>query len=329
MQKKQRNNLLISLYLLFGLGIFSLTTAYAQTNATITLEPEHPGPYEKVTLTLSSYSFDVDLASINWFVNGKTALAGPGERSFTITTGGVGESSLVKARVLLVNGEEIEVDTLLSPQGISLIWEAPESYTPPFYEGRSLPAEGSSVHLVAEPTISFQGRRVPPEDLAYSWYSNGELITSASGRGKRSATIPLEYLSNSTKIRVVARDTNGNTAAKEITIYPAEIRPTFYLRDPTLGVDYTKNLGGRFETTGEFTLAFVPYFFSTNNGLGSSVRYAWALDGLPIEPETNTALTFRPQESAAGLRTLTVNVNNSKRKLQKAVGKLTILFDTR
>jgi hypothetical protein len=329
MQKKQRNNLLGLACLLFGLGVFSFATAYAQTDATITLEPEHPGPYEKVTLTLSSYSFDVDLATISWFVNGKTALGGPGERSFSITTGGVGEASLVKARIVLVNGEQIEVDTLLSPQGISLIWEAPESYTPPFYEGRSLPAEGSSIRLVAEPTISSQGKRVPPEDIAYSWYSNGELLTSASGRGKRSATIPLEYLSNSTKIRVVARDTNGNSAAKEVTIYPTEVRPSFYLRDPTLGIDYSRNLGGRFETTGEFTLAFVPYFFSTNNGLGSTASYAWALDGLPIEPETNTALTFRPQESAVGLRTLTVNINNSKRKLQKAVGKLTILFDTR
>lgn len=311
---------------IFFVGI-NLT--HAELIGNFTLSPENPGPYEEVTVKLESYDFDVNSADIIWKIDGKTISSGPGVKQIKVTTGAVGTFNSISLVAKLADGQIFQASMNISPSSVVLLWESPESFVPPFYEGRSLPAEGATVRVTAIPQMVSYGKIVGPSDISYSWYRNDEYMESASGRGKQAADISLEYLSDSTIIKVLAVAPDGTKATKNITIYPHTILPIFYLYDPILGTNLTRAITNRFETTREFTLRFVPYFFSLNNGAGDGASFVWSLDGLPIDTEDSTTITLRPKENAFGSKLLSVALENSKRILQNAKTDLNIVFDTR
>ena len=282
----------------FFVFLIKVNFAHAELIGNFILDPENPGPYEQVSVTLSSYDFDVNSADIAWKIDNK--IASRGQASMNV-----------------------------SPSSVALLWESPEGFTPPFYEGRTLPAEGALVRVTAIPQMTSYGKIVGPADISYSWYKNDEYIESASGRGKQAADINLEYLSDSTIVKVLAVAPDRTSATKSITIYPHIISPLFYLNDPILGTDLTRAITQRFETTKDFTLRFIPYFFSLNNGAGDGATFAWSLDGLPIDTQDNMTINLRPKENTFGSRTLGVSIENTKRILQNAKADLNIVFDTR
>lgn len=317
--------------IIFIFFVFSLKANYAQADliGNFMLSPENPEPYEQVTVTLNSYDFDVNLADITWKVDGKTVSSGPGVKKITLTTGGVGTFNNVSTVAKLVDGQAFQASMNISPSSVVLLWESPEGYTPPFYEGRTLPAEGAMIRVTAVPQMTSFGKSVSSADISYSWYKNDEYIESASGRGKQAANISLEYLTDSTIIKVLAVAPDGTKATKEITIYPHNILPIFYLNDPILGIDLIKGITSRFETTKEFTLHLIPYFLSINGGVGGGTSFTWTLDGLPIETDDSTTITLRPKEDSFGSHTLGVALENTNRILQTANTSLNIVFDTR
>lgn len=314
---------------IFFIFLAKVNFAHAELIGNFVLNPENPGPYEEVTVKLESYDFDVNSADIIWKIDGKTASSGPGVKQIKLTTGAVGTFNSVSLLAKLADGQVFQANMNVSPSSVVLLWESPESFVPPFYEGRSIPAEGATVRVTAIPQMVSYGKIVVPADISYSWYRNEEYIESASGRGKQSADISLEYLSDSTIIKVLALAPDGTKATKNITIYPHTILPIFYLYDPILGTNLTRAITNRFETTREFTLRFVPYFFSLNNGAGDGASFVWNLDGLPIDTEDSTTITLRPKENAYGSKILSVALENTKRILQNAKTDLNIVFDTR
>lgn len=317
--------------IIFVLFVFLIkaTFAHAELIGNFILSPENPGPYEQVTVTLNSYDFDVNSADITWKIDNKIASAGPGIKQIKLTTNAVGTFNAVSVTAKLADGQIFQANMNVSPSSVSLLWESPEGFTPPFYEGRTLPAEGALVRVTAIPQMTSYGKIVGPADISYSWYKNDEYIESASGRGKQAADINLEYLSDSTIVKVLARAPDGTSATKNITIYPHAITPIFYLYDPILGTDLTRAITQRFETTKDFTLSFVPYFFSLNNGAGDGATFAWSLDGLPIDTQDNMTINLRPKENTFGSKMLSVSLENTKRILQNAKADLNIVFDTR
>jgi len=312
--------------LLAGTSVYGYA---ADIEATVTLTPTNPSPYSKTVLTLSSYSFDVNTSLITWSSGNKTLLSGMGQKMLTVTVGDVGQVLPIKYKAVNADGSFIEGSITLSPQSVDLIYTTEESYVPPFYEGRTLPGEGSTVRVTALPTISEGGVKLAPTSLAYSWYVNGEYLDNASGAGKNSVTILLDYLSNSTDIRVLVRSPRGNAAEKTISIYPHAVLPTLYAYDEVLGTDLTQAFSRRLELDRDITLSLEPYYLSNRKGLANSATYDWYLDGLPVTPLEQTLLVLKPKENTYGARTLSVIVANAKRTLQEARNELEVVFDTR
>lgn len=302
--------------------------AFAKSDLRIVLNPKNPNPHEKVTLTIESYSFDVNTSLVTWYVSGKQVSSGVGNKSMTVTVGGAGGASMVTALVKTPEGELVESKINITPQSISIIWESFESYVPPFYEGKALPAEGARIRVTALPTLLENGNNISPGVLSYSWYVNGDLVEESSGYGKQSAVISLDYLSSVTNVRVLVKSVSGITAEKTTSIYPRDILPVFYSYDEILGIRRDSQIKGRLETTRDFILSLSPYYLSTK-GLESSLSYIWLLDGAPITPEERNLLAFRPQENSFGTKTLSVIISNTKKRLQKTQANLEILFDTR
>ena len=302
---------------------------YADGTATVTLDPENPAPYEQVTVTLMSYSFDVDNAMIKWTVDGKKVSQGVGIKSISLVTKGGGQSIPVSVQAQTADGDIFTSTLQITPESVDLLWETPESYTPPFYEGKSLPGEESVVRVTALPSLSEGKGQIAASNLSYSWYVNDDYVDTASGRGKQSANLKLDYLREKTEIKVRVRSPRGSIAEKTITIIPHPVMPLMYTYDDTLGINFSQLLTRRFETAQQTTLALVPFYLSAKGGLEQSASYEWYLDGLPVTPQEKTLLGLRPKDNSMGVKNLSILIANTARRLQKAESTLTIVFDTR
>ena len=320
-------------FLLFFLIIFLLVGRFsyvsAQSDSSIMLNPKNPEPYSPVTLTLVSYAFDVNQATITWSLGNKQLLKGVGEKTLKVQTGGVGERLPIHVSVVTSGGDSVGLDVDIVPESVSILFEAEENYVPLFYEGLSLPGEESVVRFIAMPNMSDGGAILPPSSISYFWYVDDNFIDSASGIGRQSATLKLDTLSDTTDIRVVAHTPGGTVAEKTITMYPHAVVPLLYTYDEILGANHSTLVSKRFEATKDFTLILEPFFLSLNKSLGSTVSYEWLLDGLPVTPLGGRMLTLHPKENNYGSEKLSISISNTKRRLQKGITDVSLIFDTR
>lgn len=306
---------------------FFLSSVYAESITSITLDPEAPTPKSTVKLTLTSYYFDVNVAMITWKVNGVVILKGQGEKSLSVKTGEVGDSTRVTVLSETVDGTSEEQSINITPSSVILLYEAPKSYTPALYEGRSLPSDGAYVRVTAYPQISDKGVILSPSSLSYTWYNNDSVITGISGIAKQSANIRLDYLKNETEIKVLIRSPAGNTATKTITIYPHAVMPLIYMYDSIFGSNFTTLIEKRFETTQDFTLSLEPFYVSQKEE--REPTFTWLLDGLPSTPLGGRLLSLHPKENNYGSNMLDISVAGPVTYLQDVSTRLELIYDTR
>ena len=311
----------------FIVSLTSLTFASAQVSATLKLEPKNPEPRSFVTLTFESYSFNAETATIRWAVDGKTVLEGLGETKLKIKTGEVGETSSITVRASTETGFVVNQSITITPASVVLIYESPKSYVPLFYEGKSLPGEGALIRVAAIPLVGDEGEAVPASKLSYSWYVNDSIFKNASGLGKQSALIRLDYLRNVNKIKVIVRSPLGSSAEKTISVYTHRVMPLVYAHDNILGTDFTKVIDGRFQAVKDFTLSLEPFYVSDEEKKAAS--FVWYLDGLPSTPIGGRILALRPKEDSYGTKLLSIDVFGTDKRLQKANTKVELIFDTR
>ncbi len=311
----------------FLIYILSLTSAHAQMSATINLYPQFPGPRSVVSLEIESYSFNVNTAMITWTIDNRVVLQGQGETELSVKTGEVGQATNVKVVSQLADGSQIEQSINVTPSSVTLLYESLNSYVPLLYEGRSLASTGGKIRVTALPSISDGGSSVTPSSLSYSWYVDDKYMKEISGRGKQSATIALNYLQDSTRVKVAIFTPRGNTSEKTITVYPHEVMPLLYLHDPILGPNFSSLIDNRFETTSEFTVALEPFYVSSDTVRPAT--YTWYLDGISSTPLGGRLLSFLPKENSYGSKILTIDVFGSNKILQKGSLRTELIFDTR
>jgi hypothetical protein len=215
----------------------------------------------------------------------------------------------------------------IAPASVILIYEAPQSYVPLLYEGRSLPGEGALVKVTALPLLGDAGQAALPSKLSYTWYVNDTVFKDVSGLGKQSAYIRLDYLQSVNTIKVIVRSPYGNTAEKTISIYAHDIMPLMYTYDSILGTDFTKVIERRFEAVKDFTLSLEPFYVSDEDTRPAS--FVWYLDGLPSTPLGGRLLSLHPKEDSYGSKMLSIDIYGADKRLQKAETQVELLFDTR
>ncbi len=313
----------------FILFIILTPVTHAEFTGTINIDPPNPSTYQAVTATLQSFSFNVDNSLITWYLDNKLIVSEIGKKQISLTTKGIGQTTTIKVQAKMADGNVFEASMTLAPQSVDLSWEATEGYVPPFYEGKAMPGESSQIKVVAVPSFSSSGKPIAPENLSYEWFVDDGKLEDQSGRGKNVAFLNLDYLSNDNVIRVDVTSDDGSTAENTVTISPYKLDPIFYFNDPILGPDFSKAIEDRFETTKEFSLALVPYGLSSSNNIKDYSSFSWSLDGLPIDTPADNVLSLRPTDNSYGSKSLSVNIENTKRMLQKGVASLQIVFDTR
>lgn len=298
-----------------------------QVSAKILLSPENPEPRSAVTLTLSSYTFNMDTALISWKVDDVVRLSGIGEKKLTVQTGEVGEAQTVIVTAENQAGYFVEQKIVITPATVTLIHEAPNSHVPFFYQGRSFAATAGLVRVTALPSLSDGTGQLNPSDLSYTWYINDEVSQASSGRGRQSADVRLDYLRSKTDVRVVVRTPSGTSVSKTIALTPFDIKPVIYRFDDILGTAMNYPILKRLEVTKVTPIRLEPYFVSSKDP--KPPVYKWLLDGFDITPSDGQTAVLSPKENSYGVSQINLSVTGPDKRLQSAATNLEVVFDSR
>src|SRR5579872_1392699 len=140
----------------------------------IDMTPSNPGPNQKTLIVINSFAMDLNSATVTWFVNGAKVLSGEGAKQFSITTGAIGQRTNIDIRISSITGD-IDKTFSIVPASIDLIWEA-DTYVPPFFKGKPLFTDQSTITFIALPHMLRNGVEVNPANLIYKWSENDTVL---------------------------------------------------------------------------------------------------------------------------------------------------------
>lgn len=292
------------------------------------MTPENPGAFESVNVILDSNLIDLRRYQISWYIDGKITVQGFGKTRLTTTTKNYGQTTKIEVVIAIPTGA-ITKTLMVTPQDVSTMWEAMDSYVPPFYEGKKLPARESIVKIVAIPNFIKNGRTVDPETLVYNWKRNDNIILDSSSYGASSILIQNNKLRASEVISVTAStadDSNNGTADQYITFFNPKI--LFYQKDPTTGI--TSPFARTFSNmrTAQLTVVAEPYFFSLSQKNPSALDFSWSVNNDPVSlsDTRNKQLLNLQNPGGSGNANLKLTITNPLTVYQKAVNSLRVNF---
>lgn len=314
--------------------LFCITTiASAQiagSDISVATSPAIAGPVENVRITLSSFSTDLNRADITWYVDGTLKLSGTGKTELSVTTGAVGSRMNILATIDLRDGTTVEKNVVLAPSEVDLLYEAPDSYVPPFYRGKALIAKEASIKVTAIPNIKVNGLAARSDDLVYTWKNNYDPAPDNSGYGKQSYTFRSNYLHPTETISVGVSSLSGGAASEgQVTIVPTNPEIVLYENNLAEGTLYNRALSTGFVFSGsEMGVLVAPYFFSPKNATHAQLKYSWALnDQIVATPAAKNLLVLRKNPEDQGLAKISVGVENIIKLFQSAGSNITITLE--
>lgn len=329
-------NFLTTSLLLIGFLLISISPTYAQleipnieSSVFISTVPQYPKPGDTVQIYAQSVFYDLPQTNNTWTVNGKVVAQGIGVTEGSFVAGALGSRNVI---VFQANSDTSNASArkTIIPTEIDLLYES-DSLVPPFYRGRALPSEGSSVRVLAMPRfLNSSGNPVSQNSLIYTWKRNGSVVASASGRGRGVAVFPSPVLFGADVISVDVTTTDG-TMTGSATINISSTKPLLLLYEdhPLFGVMYHKALGPTtFVPESEATFVAVPYYISATNSSDNTLIYDWTVNGLRIPADTvkKSAITISSAGQKTGIAQVQLNLAQPQNPFFSAHGEWKISF---
>ena len=312
--------------------VFCGFSAYAQvreTDITLSISPKYPNPGENVNATLNSYTIDLDKANISWSVDNQMISVGIGKKSVSFKMGSAGSPTTVYATIDTITGQSLQKSATITPGSVDLLFEAYDSYVPPFYKGKALPASQGSFKVVAMPNISGKNGTVSSNNLSYKWVKDDNLQPDGSGWGKNYFTFQNSYLDKGNTVTVTVSDiTGGINASSSINLQVKNPKIIFYENDPTLGTKWQNALsdGATIRQSGEIIDA-EPYFFSPADINSSDLTFDWYINGDKIQtPDAKNILYIKPEAGQSGNAIIKLVVNNVNTLFQSLTKQIQVSF---
>ncbi len=194
---------------------------------------------------------------------------------------------------------------------IILSWRA-ETYTPPFFSGKALPINRSSVVVSLDVLVG--GKILDLSSQQLEWYVNDAPFRAGVGLRRISIAMPDLLGSRSVSVGVRIPDYGDGSLEKTIAIPTAS--PKVVITHP-----YPKN-----NISSSFSALAVPYFFNVSSPL--ELAYLWDVnDEAPSGKESPRVLSVQlPRETPIGALVsvmLTAQNKNSSRENALAVAMFT------
>ncbi len=324
LDKNELGIFIIPMVILFGFFVI-YTTSFAQQSQTesfsFTVAPQNPEPFSQVSVSISSFSVDLDRALIKWNINGELTLSGIGEKSTQVRVGDSGDVTIIKVEALFANGNKLNKNLVLQPASMDILWEATDSYTPPFYKGKALPSPEAKIKVIANPELkSLGGNRYDTKSLIYTWKKGGDTQQSVSGFGKQSFSFQHNFFDKEQDIRVTVESPNGiSTAEKSIVIPFSRPLVGVYKEDIQKGINFSKEISKSSDYfSGKVSLVAVPYFFSVKTANDKDLSYVWKINGKSSQQqEIKNKLTVSKGGEDAGSAGIEVKIESVLKLFQE------------
>lgn len=198
----------------------------------------------------------------------------------------------------------------------TLTWST-DTYTPPGYLGKALPARGSIVEVVA--VISAQ--KFSAQNLIYNWFLDDDFQKDRSGEGMQVFKFNIgERASQKRTIKVIIKDREGNMIEQSSYLTLAPQEPEIVLKTKAALLDYSKfALKYQVESDRETMFIAQLYFFNINSA--TDLDYQWILgDKKAIQTDKQNLNIFTlwiDKIQTSFEQNLTVGVENKKNPIQR------------
>jgi len=316
--------------LLFATFMLLSTTVSAQSASDILVNivPPNPAPHENTTIVLKSYVNNLDAAMITWSLDGKTVASAIGKKSFSFTAPAAGVEAKIVATVNLPDGA-IETKITIKPSVMVLLWQANDSYVPPFYRGKALPTPDSEVKVVAMPEIRDSSGTVSPKNMTYYWKKDYTNNVDGSGYGKNFFLYTTDYLEDSNNISVTASTLNQQSSSQaNINIGMTEPKILFYKNNSARGTTLEHSLPDPYKITGPEVVEAVPYFISPKTIQHPALAWSWFINDNRVDLTSfnKSLMPLQIEAGTHGTAKLRLEIENREKIFQKTEKEITIEF---
>ncbi len=320
---------LISIFIVF-LGVILKVDAQLSSSILVTVVPPNPAPYENTTINLKSFTYNLDSVLITWSVNEKSLSSGIGKKSFSITAPAAGSETSVVATLDLPDGT-IDTRITIRPSVMVLLWQANDSYVPPFYRGKALPTPDSEVKVVAMPEIRTGGggALVDSKNMTYYWKNNYTNNVDGSGYGKNAFLFINDYLEDSNTISVVASTLDQKSSSNaSINIGTTTPKILFYKNDNNLGTIWQNALPNSHKIQGPEIIEAVPYFISPKEIRNPTLLWSWFINDTLVNLTSfrKNLMPLQVSEGTHGTSKLRLKIENKNKIFGTASKEINIEF---
>jgi hypothetical protein len=323
--------ILATIFILSFFVTYSYSQAQIQSQIdgiTISSTPDAPAQGEKVTVSIESYTTDLDSASIVWMVNGKSVDRGIGLKDFSIVAPKTGTTLTISAIIKDSGGREIKKTLVIRSGSVEIIWES-KGYTPAFFKGKIPFSFQNNVHFVAIPHLSSNtANEANPKDLIYKWKLGGKYIDGGSGQGKQSVDIKADEIPKilEVSVEVYTRD-QKESASNSINISPTTPSIELYEMNPLYGILTNKALVDSVTLDkAEIGIFAAPFGFNYNPKI-NNLEYIWSINNVD-QPSLlkNQNIILKTTGNVDGSSNIKLNIRNPSDVIQGADSSLIISF---
>lgn len=309
-------------YLIPIILLFFITPqlAFSQTRVeeqiSIDFSPTYPGPNENVSVSIESFQTDLNKSEINYYINGESISGGLGQKTFNFTTGGLNQEIDILIEIIKPNGQTLEKNYTINPGEVDLYYEA-ETYTPPFYKGKSDFTTQSRLKMVAIPNFSDDsGNIIPSSQIVYTWKINGNVDGGASGLGRNIYYYQPDIISRPIQVVLEASPRSSNQTSRIIkTIRPTEPSIFVYEKNPIYGTIFTQTVDSDLTLQREeIELEAIPYGF--DNDIFRNGSFKWFLNGSEVDNFKSNNIIFRRTDNNPSSNDVIIEIEHRDKILQ-------------
>lgn len=282
--------------------------------------PKRPRVGDTVDISIEMYGTPIKDASFTWYINGTQFEKGIGKHKISFL---LEKKSAVRVLILTGEGNLVEKNWNFNPQNTVLLWET-NTYTPPFYKGKSLYTPESGLILHA---INLDAKNPLTNIYAdYTWKVDGTVVGEESGVGKSTYIYQGDLLMQEPLFQVIrsgisaftskGRDVGvdsqiESSASIRVQTFPTDI--VAYEATPLLGILYNKQLSSSFLfNKNETAIVSYPMYYSLSSSLNG--LYTWSINDQLIRTNTNS-IAFKKTRDNEQSR-LSITIQNPKALLQ-------------
>lgn len=283
--------------------------------------PSRPKAGDTVEINTEIYGTPVKDAFFTWYIDGKEFEKGIGRNKISFY---LSKKTSVSVKILTGPGYPAENQWIFNPQNTVLIWES-NTYTPPFYKGKSLYTPESSLILNA---INLDSKNPLTNTYNnYIWKVDGTTKGDDSGVSKNTYLFKGDILLQEPYFEVIMQGVSAFRNGKQDTASENTVESSAVLRvqtletdvfsyenSPLLGVLFNKQLSSsvfRFNKN-ETSIVAYPGYFSVPSTI--NMGYSWYINDNLVKTNSNSIYFKKTRDNEESR--LSIDLKNPKALLQ-------------